>query len=103
MASSLQKSKILFFLLIIVPAIIIIFVALLALQGQQVRRLQLEKQAMEQNLSAVRLQAEFYKKAYDVTLHDVMTLSRIYGGQQKYGAQAERLRAQELSVFFARH
>jgi hypothetical protein len=101
--AALHKSKALLFLFFALPFVIVFFITLLALQAKQVHELHQEINVLTLNSSAYKLQAEFYKKAYDVTLHDVMMLSDIYGGKQKYAQAAGRLRAQELSVVYARH
>jgi hypothetical protein len=101
--ASLRRSKSLLALVILLPLTILFFLALLALQARQSRELQHEIGRLQGQLAYAQEQNEFYKKAYEATLYDIKTLSRIYGGERKYSQEAGRVRAQELAVLFSQN
>ncbi len=96
--ASLVKNKSLLIVTIIIPVIIIAFLSALLVQHEKITSLQEDVVDLKEKLYEEQARNSFYKKAYEVTLDDVMTLSKNYGGEEKYKDKATELRREELGT-----
>lgn len=78
----------------------VVIVALLAVvyqQQQTMNDMTARYRELARETEGLRNQNAFYKKAYELTLDDIKTLSSNYGGQERYEQLAAELRQQELN------
>jgi len=95
----MHKSNALRALVIIVPLLILCFAAVLLLLEQRITALQAQQTTLEGANAQLRADNLFYKRAYELTLDDIQTLSRAYAGTDaRYLRLAAEFRQKELGT-----
>ena len=94
----LHRSKQLLTLVILLPAVVLAFIAILLVQHRENVALAQENAEVLARNSELEVQNAFYKKAYEITLDDIKLLSSSYGGEARYERLASDLREKELGT-----
>ncbi len=94
----LRRSKQLLALVILLPAVVLVFLAILLVQHRENVALAQENAQINARISELETQNAFYKKAFEITLDDIKLLSSSYGGEARYERLASDLREKELGT-----
>jgi len=81
---------------IIASIMVAVFIVLLTLQSNEMNDLQDDVRQLRRELSVAEQELIFYRGAYEKTLQDIESLTKIYGGQRKYEQNAATLKREEI-------
>lgn len=96
--SIIHKQRLLWVLMVIIPAIVIVFLAILLVQSERMLSMKTEMLSMGVEIGDLREQNAFYKRAYELTLDDVRVLAEAFGGDERYELLSEELRRTEIET-----